>query len=194
MSNFMEKISIQTAYTKGQKLKSKFPAAGATFIIKSIKSLLIGQKLTAIFNSKFDLDVSDINENDILHPQHRDKYNWEQTFIFEIGGNFLSIDFAAYYCYEIGLNSHDVSSYTNIQNLPIKDISKLKNSYMDISFLYKDILGNKIKNIYPLLSADKLYLTAVVLELDNNYCLIIKEDIDTPKLEVISSQFINKDK
>lgn len=190
----MEKISIQTAYTKGQKLKSKFPAAGATFIIKSIKSLLIGQKLTAIFNSKFDLDVSDINENDILHPQHRDKYNWEQTFIFEIGGNFLSIDFAAYYCYEIELNSHDVSSYTNIQNLPIKDISKLKNSYMDISFLYKDILGNKIKNIYPLLSADKLYLTAVVLELDNNYCLIIKEDIDTPKLEVISSQFINKDK
>lgn len=186
----MQKISIQTAYAKGQKLKSKFPADGAEFIIKSIKSLLIGQKLTAIFNSNFDLDVLDVNENDILHPQHRDRYNWENAFIFKIGENFLSIDFAAYYCYEIGLNGKNISPCIDIQNVPIKDISKLKDCSMDISYLYKDILGNKIKNIYPLLSADKLYLTAVVLELDNNYCLIIKEDIDNPKLEVVSSSFV----
>ena len=45
---FMQKISIQTAYVQGQKLKSKFPATGAEFILKSIKPLLIGQKLVAV--------------------------------------------------------------------------------------------------------------------------------------------------
>ena len=184
----MQKISIQTAYAKGQTCKSKFPATGAEFIIKNIKPLLVEQKLTSIFNSKFDLSVSDFNENDVLQPQNRDMYNWEQAFIFKIGENFLSIDFAAYYCYEIGLNSKDIFPCIDIQNLPIKDISVLKNTYMDISFLYKDILENKINNIYPILSEDKLYLTAIVLELDNNYSLIIKQDIDNPKLEVISSQ------
>lgn len=192
----MQKISIQTAYAKGLKQKSKFPATGAEFIIKSIKPLLVEQKLTAIFNSKFDLSVSDFNENDFLQPQNRDMYNWEQAFIFQIGENFLSIDFAAYYCYEIGLNGKEISPYVDSQNLSIKNISELKNRYMDISYLYKDILGSKIKNIYPILSEDKLYLTAVVLELDNNYSLIIKQDIDNPKLEIISSQEmrINKDK
>ncbi len=182
---FMQKISIQTAYVQGQKPKSKFPATGAEFIIKSIKPLLVEQKLTAIFNSKFDLSVSDFNENDFLQPQNRDLYNWEQAFIFKIGENFLSIDFAAYYFYEIGLNSKDISPCIEIQNLSIKNISELKNTYMDISYLYKDILGNKIKNIYPLLSEDNLYLVAVVLKLENNYNLIIKQDIDNPKLEII---------
>lgn len=186
----MQKISIQTAYAKGLKQKSKFPATGAEFIIKSIKPLLVEQKLTAIFNSKFDLSVSDFNENDFLQPQNRDMYNWEQAFIFKIGENFLSIDFAAYYCYEIGLNSKEISPYVDIQNLSIKNISELKNTYMDISYLYKDILGNKIKNIYPRLSDDNLYLVAVVLKLENNYNLIIKQDIDNPKLEIISPQSI----
>ena len=187
MRDFMQKISIQTAYAKGQKLKSKFPVAGAEFILKSIKSLLVGQKLTAIFNSKFDLDISDFNENDILLPSSRDIYNWERAFIFEIGESLLSIDFSAYYCYEIGLNNKDVSSCIDIQNLPIKEFSKLKDVYMNISFLYKDVIGCEIKNIYPILSEDNLYLAAVVLELNNDCSIIIRQDIDNPKLEIVSS-------
>ena len=183
----MQKISIQTAYAKGQKLKSKFPVVGAEFILKSIKSLLVGQKLTAIFNSKFDLDISNFNENDILLPENREEYNWEKAFIFEIGENFLSVDFSAYYCYEIGLNNTDVSSCIDIQNLPIKKFSKLKDGYMNISFLYKDVIGCEIKNIYPILSEDNLYLSAVVLELNNDCCIIIRQDIDNPKLEIVFS-------
>lgn len=89
----MQKISIQTAYVQGQKLKSKFPATGAEFILKSIKPLLIGQKLVAVFNSKFDIDIADFNESDVLSPNNRNMYNWENAFIFEIGKNLLSIDF-----------------------------------------------------------------------------------------------------
>ena len=92
----MQKISIQTAYVQGQKLKSKFPATGAEFILKSIKPLLIGQKLVAVFNSKFDIDIADFNESDVLSPNNRNMYNWENAFIFEIGKNLLSIDFSAY--------------------------------------------------------------------------------------------------
>ena len=190
MRDFMQKISIQTAYTKEQKLKSKFPVAGAEFILKSIKPLLIGQKLTAIFNSKFDLDIADFNENDVLIPEKREEYNWEKAFIFEIGENSLTIDFSAYYCYEIGLNNRDVSSCIDIQNLPIKKFSKLKDDYMNISFLYKDVVGCEIKNIYPILSEDNLYLSAVALELNNDCCIIIRQDIDNPKLEIVSSQSV----
>ena len=78
----MQKISIQTAYVQGQKLKSKFPATGAEFILKSIKPLLIGQKLVAVFNSKFDIDIADFNESDVLSPNNRNMYNWENAFIF----------------------------------------------------------------------------------------------------------------
>ena len=187
---FMQKISIQTAYVKGQKLKSKFPAAGAEFILKSIKPLLIGEKLVAVFNSKFDLDIADFNESDVLSPNNRNMYNWEKAFIFEIGKNLLSVDFSAYYCYEIGLNSHDVSSCVDIQNLTIKEISKYKDAYMNISFLYNDILGCKIQNIYPILSEDNLYLSVVVLDLDNGYSVVIRKDIDNPRMEVLPSKFI----
>ena len=186
----MQKISIQTAYVQGQKLKSKFPATGAEFILKSIKPLLIGQKLVAVFNSKFDIDIADFNESDVLSPNNRNMYNWENAFIFEIGKNLLSIDFSAYYCYEIGLNSHDVSSCVDIQNLTIKEISKFKDAYMNISFLYNDILGCEIQNIYPRLSENNLYLSAVVLDLDNGYSIVIRKDIDNPRIEVISSKFI----
>ena len=187
---FMQKISIQTAYVQGQKLKSKFPATGAEFILKNIKPLLIGQKLVAVFNSKFDIDIADFNESDVLSPNNRNMYNWENAFIFEIGKNLLSIDFSAYYCYEIGLNSHDVSSCVDIQNLTIKEISKFKDAYMNISFLYNDILGCEIQNIYPILSENNLYLSAVVLDLDNGYSIVIRKDIDNPRIEVISSKFI----
>ena len=186
----MQKISIQTAYVKGQKLKSKFPAAGAEFILKSIKPLLIGEKLVAVFNSKFDLDIADFNESDVLSPNNRNMYNWEKAFIFEIGKNLLSVDFSAYHCYEIGLNSHDVSSCVDIQNLTIKEISKYKDAYMNISFLYNDILGCKIQNIYPILSEDNVYLSAVVLDLDNGYSVVIRKDIDNPRMEVLPSKFI----
>ena len=187
---FMQKISIQTAYVKGQKLKSKFPAAGAEFILKSIKPLLIGEKLVAVFNSKFDLDIADFNESDVLSPNNRNMYNWEKAFIFEIGKNLLSVDFSAYYCYKIGLNSHDASSCVDIQNLTIKEISKYKDAYMNISFLYNDILGCKIQNIYPILSEDNVYLSAVVLDLDNGYSVVIRKDIDNPRMEVLPSKFI----
>ncbi len=183
----MQNISIQTAYVKGQKLKSKFPVAGAEFILKSIKPLLIGEKLVAVFNSKFDLDIADFNKSDVLSPNNRNMYNWEKAFIFEIGKNLLSVDFSAYYCYEIGLNSHDVSSCVDIQNLTIKEISKYKDAYMNISFLYNDILGCKIQNIYPILSEDNLYLSAVVLDLDNGYSVVIRKDIDNPRMEVLTS-------
>ncbi len=43
------------------------------------------------FNSKFDLDIADFNESDVLSPNNRNMYNWEKAFIFEIGKNFLSV-------------------------------------------------------------------------------------------------------
>ena len=61
---------------------------------------------------------------------------------------------------------------------------------MNISFLYNDILGCEIQNIYPILSEDNLYLSAVVLDLDNSSSIVIRKDIDNPRIEVISSKFI----
>ena len=189
----MNKVSIQTAYSKTLQ-KNRFPAVGAEVILKCIKPLLVGSSISAVFNSKFDSDLSKFEDNKPLAKKYRDDYIWEGAFVFKIKNDYLFIDFCEYYCYELGLNSKNISEIIKIKNISAKDIIKATqpNSYMDISFLYEDIIGCKIKDIYTICTDEDSYLLAVVIVLDNNYSLAIGKDIDNPRIDLIPSKFADK--
>ena len=71
-------------------------------------------------------------------------------------------------------------------------IQKLKsaNQFLDISFLYPQIIGTEIDDIEIIQDETNDYpiLLAVLIGLHNGLCLTISEEIDNPMLRIFSNK------
>ena len=73
--------------------------------------------------------------------------------------------------------------------LPIKEINSSDDkAFIDISFLYPDIVGHKVTDIYAEMTFDNASLLALIIVMDNKYYVAIGNDIDNPRMEVFSDK------
>ncbi|MBQ8482523.1 MAG: hypothetical protein IJ532_08335 [Alphaproteobacteria bacterium] len=191
----MEYLSVKTAYNELKELSSTgkaYPAEGAIFLIKEFKQLFIGCKLEKILNTWItDIHFS-FETNQILQQNMADDIEWEGPFVFIINGQKLFIDFSAPKHYEIGINFQSIVDIVDISSVEISKLKKYRHDgyFVDISFLYdSDVIEQTIKDIsvvtdnrYPI-----THLSAVIIELQNNVCLVVSEEIDNPMLRIYHS-------
>ena len=113
-------------------------------------------------------------------------------FVFVIDNQYLSVLFTAPQHYEIGLNSLCLEDIVSIEKRSFAEIQKLKseNQFLDISFLYPQLIGAEIDDIEIIQDETKEYpiLLAVLIRLHNGLCLTISEEIDNPMLRVFSNK------
>ena len=191
----MNKISIKTAYYQMKNLSAMgkaFPSKGADFLIQSVKPLLVGKKIEQILNTSiWDWHCS-INSDHVLQQSMADEIEWHGPFVFVIDNQYLSVLFTAPQHYEIGLNSLCLEDIVSIEKRSFAEIQKLKseNQFLDISFLYPQIIGTEIDDIEIIQDETKDYptLLAVLIRLHNGLYLTVSEEIDNPMLRVFSNK------
>lgn len=188
----MEYLSVKTAYNELRELSSTgeaYPADGAIFLIKEFKHLFIGHKLEKILNTWIADIHLPLETGQILQQNIADDIEWEGPFVFIINNQKLFIDFSAPEHYEIGINSRSIVDIADISSVEISKLKKYRHDgqFVDISFLYgSDVIEQIIKDIHVIV--DNRYpithLSAVIIELQNNRCLVISEEIDNPMLRI----------
>ena len=169
---------------------SRFSPNNAIEVIDCLKSQVINHTLDKILTTNIDLDISDIEQSTLLEESKRNKYSWLGPFVFKIGNEFLFLQFDGYFCYQIGLNCFVPEKIIDVKNMPLENIMTTdKNIYIDISFLYPEIMGKKIIDIYVQKKLDDRYVSAIVLMTDNFYYIAIgNDDIDNPRMEIFSTK------
>lgn len=205
----MNTISIKTSYNQIKKLSTTgkaYPADGAVYLIKKFKYLFIGYTLDAILNTHISDYHFSIKNKKQLHQSIRDNIEWAGPFVFIINNQKLFIKFSAPEHYEIGINSQNISDIIDISSQNIDELKKYgyNGQFIDITFLYNnEIIGQTVKDIHTIIDNryEVSHLTAIIIELQNNYCLSISEEVDNPMLRVyqditkaISSINIQKEK
>ena len=190
----MNTISTKTAYRQLKEISTTgraYPAEGAVFFIQHLKSLFIGHKIDAILNTQIaDFHIS-VEINQILQKDIADYIEWEGPFVFIINNQRLFIDFSAPEHYELGINSQSISDIVDISSKNISELIKRRcnGQFTNISFLYdNNVIGQIIKDIKAIVD-DRYkisHLLAIIIELENNVCLTISEEIDNPMLRVYS--------
>ena len=164
---------------------SKFSADSAIELIKHIKPIITKHYLDKILVAGIDCDLFDNDENDVVQIANKDKYGWIGPLVLQIGKENLFMQFDGYFCYKIGLNTHHVTKVNNIENIPLKNItSPTEETYFDISFLYTEVIGHKVTDIYAHKTADGTCLLAIIMVMDNQHYIAIGNDIDNPRIEV----------
>ena len=135
-----------------------------------------------------DCDLFDNDENDVIQITNKDKYGWIGPLVFQIGKENLFMQFDGYFCYKISLNTHHITKVNNIKNIPLKNITSLtKETYIDISFLYTEVIAHKIIDIYTYKTADGTCLLAIIMVMDNQHYIAIGNDIDNPRMEIFTT-------
>ncbi len=168
---------------------SKFSPQHTIEVVSHIKARLVNQNLNKILTTKIDLDISQISENSCLSVLQRDKLGWMGPFVLNVGEEFLFVQFDGYFCHKIELCSDDIDEIVHIENIPIKEINSSDDkAFIDISFLYPDIVGHKVTDIYAEMTFDKTSLLALIIVMDNKYYVAIGNDIDNPRMEVFSDK------
>ncbi len=167
---------------------SNFSADSAIELIKSIKPIIINHNLDKILVAGIDCDLFDNDENDVIQITNKDKYGWIGPLVFQIGKENLFMQFDGYFCYKISLNTHHITKVNNIKNIPLKNITSLtKETYIDISFLYTEVIAHKIIDIYTYKTADGTCLLAIIMVMDNQHYIAIGNDIDNPRMEIFTT-------
>ncbi len=167
---------------------SNFSADSAIELIKSIKPIIINHNLDKILVAGIDCDLFDNDENDVVQITNKDKYGWIGPLVFQIGKENLFMQFDGYFCYKISLNTHHITKVNNIKNIPLKNIISLtKETYIDISFLYTEVIAHKIIDIYTYKTADGTCLLAIIMVMDNQHYIAIGNDIDNPRMEIFTT-------
>ena len=167
---------------------SNFSADSAIELIKSIKPTIINHNLDKILVAGIDCDLFDYDENDVIQITNKDKYGWIGPLVFQIGKENLFMQFDGYFCYKISLNTHHITKVNNIKNIPLKNITSLtKETYIDISFLYTEVIAHKIIDIYTYKTADGTCLLAIIMVMDNQHYIAIGNDIDNPRMEIFTT-------
>ena len=167
---------------------SNFSADSAIELIKSIKPIIINHNLDKILVAGIDCDLFDNDENDVIQITNKDKYGWIGPLVFQIGKENLFMQFDGYFCYKISLNTHHITKVNNIKNIPLKNITSLtKETYIDISFLYTEVIAHKIIDIYTYKTADGACLLAIIMVMDNQHYIAIGNDIDNPRMEIFTT-------
>lgn len=167
---------------------SNFSADSAIELIKSIKPIIINHNLDKILVAGIDCDLFDNDENDVIQITNKDKYGWIGPLVFQIGKENLFMQFDGYFCYKISLNTHHITKVNNIKNIPLKNIISLtKETYIDISFLYTEVIAHKIIDIYTYKTADGTCLLAIIMVMDNQHYIAIGNDIDNPRMEIFTT-------
>ena len=73
--------------------------------------------------------------------------------------------------------------------MPIEEITSSDDkAFIDISFLYPDIVGHKVTDIYTEMTFDNASLLALIIVIDNKYYVAIGNDIDNPRMGVFSDK------
>ena len=76
----------------------------------------------------------------------------------------------------------------NIENIPLKNITfPTEETYIDISFLYAEVITHKIIDIYTHKTADGTCLLAIIMVMDNQHYIAIGNDIDNPRMEIFTT-------
>ena len=167
---------------------SNFSADSAIELIKSIKPIIINHNLDKILVAGIDCDLFDNDENDVIQITNKDKHGWIGPLVFQIGKENLFMQFDGYFCYKISLNTHHITKVNNIKNIPLKNITSLtKETYIDISFLYTEVIAHKIIDIYTYKTADGTCLLAIIMVMDNQHYIAIGNDIDNPRMEIFTT-------
>lgn len=168
---------------------SKFSPQHTIEVVSHIKARLVNQNLNKILTTKIDLDISQISEKSYLSVLQRDKLGWMGPFVLNVGEEFLFVQFDGYFCHKIELSSDDIDEIVNIENIPIKEINSSDDkAFIDISFLYPDIVGHKVTDIYTEMTFDNASLLALIIVIDNKYYVAIGNDIDNPRMGVFSDK------
>lgn len=166
---------------------SKFSADSAIELIKCVKPIIINHNLDKILAAGIDCDLFDNDENDVVHIANKDKYGWMGPLVFQIGKENLFMQFDGYFCYKIGLNTHHITKVNNIENIPLKNITfSTEETYIDISFLYTEVITHKIIDIYTHKTADGTCLLAIIMVMDNQHYIAIGNDFDNPRMEIFT--------
>ena len=187
----MEKISIKTAYNNLGAVyaaEKPYPADGAVFFVNHIKQLLIGHSIDKILNTWIADYHIPVNQEQTLQKHMVNDMEWEGPFVFIINGQNLLVDFSSPHHYEIGINSCNITDIVNISSFAMAELQKYGHNgqFVDISFLYGDkIIGQTIRDIHTLTNrCQPECLYAILIELQNNTCLVISEEIDNPMLRI----------
>ncbi len=168
---------------------SKFSPQHTIEVVNYIKAQLVNQNLNKILTTKIDLDISQLSENSCLSVLQREKLGWMGPFVLNIGEELLFIQFDGYFCHKIELSSDDIDEIVNIENMPIEEITSSDDkAFIDISFLYPDIVGHKVTDIYTEMTFDNASLLALIIVIDNKYYVAIGNDIDNPRMGVFSDK------
>lgn len=188
----MNNISIKTAYNHLKEFStggSSYPPEGALSILYLLKQLFTGRKLEQILNTWASVSQEPVNINQTLQTDMADDIEWEGPFVFVINKQNLFLNFSAPKHYEIGINSQSINDIVDISSKPVSELEKYgrHGQFVDISFLYGDkIIGQTIKDIHMVIKDknERAFLSAVVIELQNNVCLVVSEELDNPMLRI----------
>lgn len=133
-----------------------------------------------------------MKKNQTLQKDLANYIEWEGPFVFIINNQRLFIDFSAPKHYNIGINSQDIHEIINISAKNVSEIEMCRpnGQFLDLSFLYgPEIIGQNVRDIHTVVDDKSVIssLSSVIIELQNNFCLVISEEIDNPMLRIYAN-------